>query len=421
VSRCRPPSRTKRPRAPEAARTPTEGAHRDQRTALRKPLGQDLERPPGRVNADARAPTPPSAARSRQSSSRSHRSCAGRSGVASEPGQAIAWTLRASTIVMQTVSSTACAPRLEPREGSARFRILTGWAEAVAEALAHDPDRTAAVMADARSDAPWRAAMRLAPPTGRLLDAIDSLRRLVLANGAATHDAMLAAAGQQPQDENPLDRMVRRALLDARGTTDATTRATCRSSVIRDGLVRDAEIGPKVRLSGPIPAEMGRKLGEYAGLRPSLHRHEIPQTIQSQCWRAWIAPRRSPVRVRLAPLEEHLQLRRFCRLGGVCVYCGSLRFGGFGPISAGFASLQPEFRPGVGTRKCPRLRPLRGRFRASGSLSSRPSRRWSNARPMSSRSRRLRTRHRSQASPLSRMADLGHDVCETTWSRPSRI
>jgi hypothetical protein len=70
----------------------------------------------------------------------------------------------------------------------------------------------AAVLADARSDAPWRAAMRLAPPTGRLIDAIDSLRRLVLANGTATYAAMLAAAGQQPQDEKPLDRMVRRAL-----------------------------------------------------------------------------------------------------------------------------------------------------------------------------------------------------------------
>jgi hypothetical protein len=91
--------------------------------------------------------------------------------------------------------------------------ILTGWAEAVAEALAHDPDRTAAVLDDARSDAPWRAAMALAPTTGRLVDAIESLRRFVLANGAATYDALLAAAGRQPQDEEPLDRMVRRALL----------------------------------------------------------------------------------------------------------------------------------------------------------------------------------------------------------------
>jgi hypothetical protein len=90
--------------------------------------------------------------------------------------------------------------------------VVTGWAEAVAEALAHDPDRTAAVLADARADAPWRAALGLAQPTGRLVDAIDSLRCFV-ADGGSTHDAMLAAARQQPEDEEPLDRMVRRALL----------------------------------------------------------------------------------------------------------------------------------------------------------------------------------------------------------------
>jgi hypothetical protein len=91
--------------------------------------------------------------------------------------------------------------------------ILTGWAEAIAETLAHDPGRIAAVLAAARADAPWRARMRLSPPTGRLVDAIDSLRRLVLANGPATYEAMHAAAGRQRQDEDPLDRMVRRALL----------------------------------------------------------------------------------------------------------------------------------------------------------------------------------------------------------------
>jgi hypothetical protein len=91
--------------------------------------------------------------------------------------------------------------------------VLTGWAEAVAEALAHDPERTAAILADAGSDAPWRAAMGLAPPTGGLVDAMDALRRFVLANGAPTYDAMLSAAAQEVQDEEPLDRIVRRALL----------------------------------------------------------------------------------------------------------------------------------------------------------------------------------------------------------------
>jgi hypothetical protein len=111
-------------------------------------------------------------------------------------------------------SSPAPLPTVPSRAlESDDLTILTGWAEAVAEALAHEPDRTAAVLADAGSDAPWRAALGLAQPTGRLADAIDALRRFVLAERAATYDALLAAAGREPQDEEPLDQMVRRALL----------------------------------------------------------------------------------------------------------------------------------------------------------------------------------------------------------------
>jgi hypothetical protein len=125
-------------------------------------------------------------------------------------------------VAVHQIDATTVPPRSSPRASRTAsppaldgddLTVLTGWAEAVAEVLADDPDRLAAVVAEARSDAPWRAAMRLAPPTGRLFDAIDSLRRFVLASGAATYDAMLAAAGHQPQGEQPLDRMVRRALL----------------------------------------------------------------------------------------------------------------------------------------------------------------------------------------------------------------
>jgi hypothetical protein len=59
--------------------------------------------------------------------------------------------------------------------------------------------------------------MMLAQPSGRLSDAIASLRRLVLANTstnpAPTYDAELVAVGREPHDEQPLDRMVRRTLL----------------------------------------------------------------------------------------------------------------------------------------------------------------------------------------------------------------
>lgn len=95
--------------------------------------------------------------------------------------------------------------------------VLTGWAEAVAEALPGCPDRTAAVLSNARRDAPWRPAMQLAQPTGRLADAIASLHRFVVANATSsascTYDSVLATARQEVRDEKPLDRMVRRALL----------------------------------------------------------------------------------------------------------------------------------------------------------------------------------------------------------------
>jgi hypothetical protein len=100
---------------------------------------------------------------------------------------------------------------------SDELTVLTGWAEAVAEALAHGPDRLAAVLADAHSDAPWRTAMGLAQPAARLGEAIDSLRRFVLANATSDeqpdYDAILAAAGRDSQDEEQLDGMVRRVLL----------------------------------------------------------------------------------------------------------------------------------------------------------------------------------------------------------------
>ena len=95
--------------------------------------------------------------------------------------------------------------------------VLTGWAEAVAEALAYGPDRTAAVLSNARPDAPWRPAMQLAQPTARLANAIASLHRFVVANatpnGSCTYDSVLTAARHEVPDEKPLDAMVRRVLL----------------------------------------------------------------------------------------------------------------------------------------------------------------------------------------------------------------
>jgi hypothetical protein len=95
--------------------------------------------------------------------------------------------------------------------------VLTGWAEAIAEALAHDPARVAAVLADAGADAPWRAELALVPPAIVLSEAVETLRRFVLAHTSddmpSPYDALLAAASREVPGEPPLDSIVRRVLL----------------------------------------------------------------------------------------------------------------------------------------------------------------------------------------------------------------
>jgi hypothetical protein len=125
-------------------------------------------------------------------------------------------------VAVHQIDAAATTPRSAPhpsRTVSPRvlegedLTVLTGWAEAVAEALAHGPDRTDALLADAHPDAPWRATMGLAAPSARLGNAFDALRRFVAASGATTCDAMLVGAGRDVPDEEPLDWIVRRALL----------------------------------------------------------------------------------------------------------------------------------------------------------------------------------------------------------------
>jgi IstB-like ATP binding protein len=66
----------------------------------------------------------------------------------------------------------------------------------------------------------------------------------------------------------------------------------------------------------PDPSRNERKLAEIADLRPGRQHLEIPANKpNSGVASAWIAPRRSPVRVRLAPLREPLQRRGFFRFG----------------------------------------------------------------------------------------------------------
>lgn len=61
--------------------------------------------------------------------------------------------------------------------------ILTGWAEAVAEALATSPDQLNTILADARADAPWRGQFGLAKPSADLASALETLARVVSVSG----------------------------------------------------------------------------------------------------------------------------------------------------------------------------------------------------------------------------------------------
>src|SRR5262249_59303250 len=57
--------------------------------------------------------------------------------------------------------------------------VLTAWAEGAAEALAHAPERAAAVVADARAGDDWRTRLGLPEPSEHLTGAIDCLEGAV--------------------------------------------------------------------------------------------------------------------------------------------------------------------------------------------------------------------------------------------------
>ena len=101
--------------------------------------------------------------------------------------------------------------------------VLTGWAEAVAEALAYAPEQIPALVADARPGAAWRSALGIAEPSKQLGEAIESLDDLMRAAGP-TFDAVLAAAYEDRSGEQALDELVRtvlRSTLEQRSSRQA--------------------------------------------------------------------------------------------------------------------------------------------------------------------------------------------------------
>ena len=94
--------------------------------------------------------------------------------------------------------------------------VLTGWAEAVAETLAHAPERIPARVEDVRPGAAWRSELGIAEPSQRLVEAIESLDETMQAAarpaGTPTFDAVLAAVREDRSGEQPLDELVRAVL-----------------------------------------------------------------------------------------------------------------------------------------------------------------------------------------------------------------
>jgi hypothetical protein len=76
--------------------------------------------------------------------------------------------------------------------------ILTGWAEAVAEALAASPDQLNTILDDARAGAPWRLQLGVAEPSADLASALEDLALMVLSR-TPTVEAELAAMDERPR------------------------------------------------------------------------------------------------------------------------------------------------------------------------------------------------------------------------------
>src|SRR5215471_12564445 len=95
--------------------------------------------------------------------------------------------------------------------------ILTGWAEAVAEALTASPDQLDTILDDARAGAPWRRQLGVAEPSDDLASALEDLTRAV--SGTRTVEAVLAAMDERPRGGNygHLVRAVLRSKLERPG------------------------------------------------------------------------------------------------------------------------------------------------------------------------------------------------------------
>jgi hypothetical protein len=114
---------------------------------------------------------------------------------------------------LSSSESEMAAPRvLEADE----LTILTGWAQALAEALAYAPERVGPLLADANPGAPWRAALHIAEPSTQLSEAIYFIDRAIRAvtspEGVLTLDALQIWCREDGPGQNGLEVLVHRVL-----------------------------------------------------------------------------------------------------------------------------------------------------------------------------------------------------------------
>ncbi|MFD3403113.1 hypothetical protein ACFWUU_20685 [Kribbella sp. NPDC058693] len=117
--------------------------------------------------------------------------------------------IRAAEVGSNPTESVAPLPRVLDIDD---VTILTGWAEAVAETLAHAPERIPALMADLRPGAAWRSGFGIPEPSAELAGALESLDRVMQEAGTPTYDGMLTAVRDSRAGEQPLDALVRTVL-----------------------------------------------------------------------------------------------------------------------------------------------------------------------------------------------------------------
>jgi hypothetical protein len=115
------------------------------------------------------------------------------------------------------MSSNSQSGPLAPRVLEAdELTILTGWAQALAEALAYAPECVDVLLANAQAGAPWRDEFQLTEPSPQLSQAICFMRRAVRAvtspEGVPTLDALQISWGKHRPEEQGLETLVRRVL-----------------------------------------------------------------------------------------------------------------------------------------------------------------------------------------------------------------